>query len=1142
MTKAEGLSQFKTTKPSIKNQMDLLVLSLMERQKDALAEKYPGADVTQAISRVRSDILRFQEYGVNDTDLTFYNPDGSIDTVNQNLLDHLNLVRHEMRSSATVIADRAYNIDDPAVYDELSQAVTDMKAMGFTYEETVKMFNQDIKFSKSPTPHPTENLSIKGIKAYMKVMEAAESDPKHREEDLEAAITELLVSDDISPAEKFNILDEIDLSDLYAENHNIGVNNLERFIEKTIEEEYGERPKISLDATLKSWDYDSDGKNNAEGFAFMAKATSTTMATLNLTIKAIENAQAEGLIQPIDADEIQKALENCIAIKQSLQPVYDRSREITLDLANLEPEARQEYYQRAYEGEYASLERQFSSIYDAVGTKNRGLDFYENIIITLRDAVNEQAPVTPREDNPLDDALRILRRNGIAMEKGQPRQNDYKHIGIIDNLIRYDKFRELGILSAEELDEIDAVKGYTTPEEKGGLTDQRKHEILNRIAEYVELNGNAREIQAMLYDANPLTFDDNGYPSQTRSLLDRFNLRHYYPHKFEDSINSDSQPGSDERLHFFFRVFGIQRGSSMSLHEDRGTLPRKPDLTVTFVNHSGRDRITRLQTYHETAQLPWHLDKSGGKDMHKSMTGPSDAQKIGGPAAQMEIFWIWGQGVQNAWKHQYYLEQMFGTGMASDRFGADGGTNADVAAQEMMEIVKENGPFDRSIPEHRRFMRAALAESFTQQGRHKRYAMSTSTQVADDLATRMTDKIHKRFELEGLVPVGTYIKPKPKFRDEHVEGFMHSLSSRWIDRFNKARDATVTDGVMYGEPSYVFNDFADKVTCPNIIGYSNHGARPAAKGGSAKQAMNVRAIENQQRHQISQLFAGSLYGAGKMMKEIGYAYRLENPDPNQVRLVEGDVQDFLNHEYWNFNIHVKTLAAAASVNNRYALAQVGWPDASFDELKAVGERVLFVDHPERGDEVLMVYNGPRQELTNAQLYTAKLWHDRLAYVSHMEAALTKKGDGPTLADDPETIMMAFKPKNNSPDIGVGVRTQLRWPEAVEIAQEHKVNLPQFNAQYAREAQWKADADGGLPKSEILDRQGGEAGLRQSRSAFRAGTLAHVSYWSGEKRIGIQPKPDESIDMLMTPKAWANSAMDPTPDAGLMRFLGQDRRL
>lgn len=1142
MTKAEGLSQFQSNKSLIKNQMDLLVLGLMERQRDALASKYPGADVDAAIERVRSDIEAFHQYGKNDVDLTFYNPDGSIDTVNQGLLDHLNLIRHEMRSSATVIADRTYNVDDPEVYDELRQAIKDMKTMGFTYEETVKMFNQDIKFSKSPTPHPTENLSINGIKAYMKVMEAAETSREVRQEKMEAAISAMLLSNDVSPSEKFNILDEIDLSDLYAENHNQGVNNLERFIEDTIEDEYGERPKISLDATLKSWDYDSDGKNNAEGFAFMAKTSSTTMAALNMTIRSIEEAQQDGLVPIDNVDEVEKALENCKALKGALEPVYARSREITLELAKLEPDARQDYYKRVYENEYTSLERQFASIYDAVGTKNRGLDFYQDTISTLRDAVEGQAAVTPREENPLDDALRIFRRNGVALEKGQPRQNDFKHIGIIHNLINYKEFRDLGVLSPEALAEIDAVKGYATPEEKGGLSEHRKHEILNDIAEYVELNGNARDIQKMLYDANPLEFDDNGYPAQTRSLLDRFNLRHYYPHKYEDSINSDAQPGSDERLHFFFRVFGIKRGSSMSLHEDRGTLPRKPDLTVTFVNHSGRDRITRLQSYHETAELPWHLDKSGGKDMHKSMTGPSDAQKIGGPAAQMEIFWIWGQGVQNAWKHKYYLEQMFGTGMASDRFGADGGTNSDVAAQEMMEIVKEHGPFDRSIQEHRRFMRAALAESFTQQGRHKRYAMSTPAQITDDLTARMTDKIHKRFELEGLVPVGTYIAPKPKFRNDRVEGYMRDLSSAWIDRFNKAREATVSDGVMYGDPDYVFNDFADKVTCPNIMGYSNHGARPAAKGGSAKQAMNVRAIENQQRHQISQLFAGSLYGAGKMMKEIGYSYRLENPDPNQVKLTDADIEDFMSHEYWNFNIHVKAIAAAGSVNNGYALDQIGWPDATFDELKAVGERVLFVDHPERGDEVLMVYSGPRQELTNAQLYAAKLWHDRLAYVSHMEAALTKKGEGPTLADDPETIMQAFRPENNSPEVGVGVKTQLRWHDAMEIAGEHMVNLPQFNAQYAREAQWKKDQQSGLPKAEILERQGGEDGLRQSRSAFRAGTLAHVSYWSGEKRIGIQPKPDERIERLMTPKAWADATIEPAEEAGLKRSLGNEHRL
>ena len=107
---------------------------------------------------------------------------------------------------------------------------------------------------------------------------------------------------------------------------------------------------------------------------------------------------------------------------------------------------------------------------------------------------------------------------------------------------------------------------------------------------------------------------------------------------------------------------------------------------------------------------------------------------------------------------------------------------------------------------------------------------------------------------------------------------------------------------------------------------------------------------------------------------------------------------------------------------------------------------------------------------------------------------------------------------------------------MQIAKEHLVNLPQFEAQYARESQWAADKAKRMNKGEVLDRQGGEAGLRRSRAAFRAGTLPHVPYWSGQKRIGIELKPDASIEMLMTPKAKADSPMIEDPDAGLRRAL------
>jgi len=1068
-----------------------------EKAMDVLKRQQPEVNWDEIVTLLRNEHRIIEDGGPEAFQAHFKTPSGDIDSVKLAAYERLALVKNTVRSYAPVLLERAYNSDTNADINLLRENVREMRVLGYSYKDVVKFFDQDAKISKSPTPHPTEGLSIDGIKLACGLVESAEKSIGDRENAIKEAILSMICSENFGTKKKFSIMDEAELSDFYARNHNKGVSELERQIEDAIEQEFGQRLALTLDAALRSWDYDSDGKNNADGFAFMAKLSKTTLGALDQIIEAIDAAKSSAPQDLIDLRD------DCVKVRDAFLPIYNQAAEITQKLAEIEnPKERETYYRKAYEG-YNDLEARFGRAYSDVSS-NRGFDFYKRALDVLHDSVDALGGPSAPAAQPLDDALRLIARTGFAFEKGQPRQNDFEHIGIINNLFNSPSLRQRGIFRTDELEQIDAAGGFKN------LPEDQQKQFLRVLLSHIAENNNRKEILADMVAANPLEFDPdgNGYPLQTRTLLDRLALEKLYQLKFDQNIISDSQPGSDERMHFLFQVFGMQKGTSMSLHEDRGTLPRRAQLLEAFSQSAGNQVITRNRNFFGMILNGTPLDRTSGKDTLQIIHPASDAERGGGFGTRMETARAWRQIADLSQKARITIAQMIGGGMSLNRFGAKPMMLCNTIAEELKDIKTE--PFDRRIQQDRHVMRSATALSFTQQGRHKRYDMATASQVACDVARKLSRMIAIRFDLEGLVADNTFIAKKPSFESDAIQSRMDRLWENAIMRYNDMRFAEGSDGKI------ILNKLAEFVTTPQTISYKNNGARPAAKSGSAKDMTGVRAIENDARFYISQLFAGGFLSAGQMMRDMA-------DDLKEAKITFESVANWIDHPEWDFSVHTKCLIDAGRFDPTYALAQLNWRDATFDTLKEVGEQVRFVK-PAGEENYQMVYAGKHQGLSDEQVYFAKIWYDRLLYVSHMEVALNDADEELNLGSNVENIIAAFRPADNSPKFGLGEKVKAKWPNVETILNEHEKNLPQYAIQHMREAQFEEDIKAGKSKKDALERQGGEAALRQSGATYRAGTAPHWPLWSGAHVYGNVPRPpDFKIETVMTQKARADYA-------------------
>lgn len=925
---AEQLNDIFIERKALQATLEEAVFDVIQQKRNAIQAQHPDIQWNDTTWE------KFLEFSATNGDIDseefaqfFTDESGVPDMAKIDTLSHMRDIVLTARTYSPIVLERMYETDHNESLDELNKAIHEMKALGYSFDEAVDVI-KSIKLGKAGTVHPTEHHNELGIRLDRALVAVGELPTEERMSAFKKTIAEM-VDNPIGATRKNTIMDEIDGSNFTARIHNKGCSDLERYIGDFFEQAYGRRPEVKMDIGMKSWDYDSDGKNNAEGWAMMVKMATTTMGSFDDILAAIDTV-------PFDVDQkaVAEVRKNIQDAKDRLQPLYDRSREITEQLAGLEPKQRAEFYEAHYE-EFKQKAEEFSHIYDGSDAKGRGRDTYTRVLHRL-DVLRKKLSKTTHEQSYLavDSAFRDARRNGFALEKGQTRQNDIIHARIIDNFFASDFMREQDILSEDQKEQISNKGGISK------LSTEDQYTIYQQVIAFADKNGNREALLQALFDANPLGFEKggNGYPKQERTLLDRFALRALYPLKFDQAIISDASEAAVPHQKFLADLFKMKDMRHMPLFEDRMNLSRIGDLSEIFHRHGGQDGVT---TRHKKSQknriYKWYNSIRDIYDL-PLMVPCSDSTRGAGSGALMETTHEIRKVVRNAYKISQELSAksgkeigqafaiMIGGGLSMGRFGADVGYMRRVIEQEIKEIAKECGrPFDRNNRADSAFMRMAGAILYTEQGRAKRMFTATPSQVTDDYAGRITEIIRGRFDLEGLVPDNTFIEPKFKYTNPAMEEIAVQAWKIAIDAYVKQRFLPSKEGGL------ILDNLAKHVTCAAIVDKLNDGARPGAKKTGDRKMTGVRAIENDERNNASELFTSG-YGMGAVMEFL------------QAKLDEGiiykdDIAEMFRQPEWDFLMFTKEIANAKRIDYDYAFKKLDALDFEAVEEKAYVEEL-----------------------------------------------------------------------------------------------------------------------------------------------------------------------------------------------------------
>lgn len=1100
------------------HKLEQQVLDIAQSLIPTLSEQEPDIDWSEIIDLHREALEKGADYlpNIRDEDNRLGRKAAAF--------ERINLIKKMARSYAPILFEREHDVDTGATENALMEMAQELHDKGASYEDFTNFSEHFFKDGRAPTWHPTEGLSPEGIELAFAITAAAETPAHERQGAYNDAFSALIKSQNVAAQSKWDILTEFDVSNIYAFIHNEGAAKVERILEDAGEKLWNVRKHMTTDTALNSWDWDSDGKNNAEVFAAMAKECTTNMGALDQLLESLETLKQTHPEMLGESSDLFKLETQIRTVKRDAMPVYERTREITRDLAQrADIKEREAYYRDVYKNEFEPLKNAYKNRYHKVDPEKQGFNFWNDMVSTLTPISETLRQNKSDAYIPFDNAVKTIRRSGLALEKIQPRENDFVRKDALDNLFNSEKFRARGILTAEELSEIDSAGGISVDENKGGLSSGKKHEFFQKVIKHAQENGNRADIIEDLYDANPLSFDGkkNGYPDQERMLAHRMELRQMFQFKFTHGINSDAQPDAELRTHFYFNLFNVQNGQTMNLNEDMETLLNQHRLTRTFLKTAASSVKKKISNFFSKAIQGTVFDKISLKSIVALMRAASDAQRGAGLDTQYQTLKSYVKHAFVLWMEKMFGPFQLGGGMALGRFGADEMIAVIKIAQFFKEkLLERNKPIDMDDPREVQMMCSALQILYTSQGRDRRYKESTPGQVAAGIAKKMVHASKTMLDLQGKLDK-PYIKPLAKFRNDKVESFFDDIMNKSINRYNDVRFAHSVKHYDNDNAEPIFNTLADITTMPNTIAYVNNASRPAAKGSSAPRLVNVRAIEDQKRHKRSGMQTNDRFGTGAVFVDIHNGLR-------DGTIIMDDVQDWLENEDLEFSRHMKATIGAGITDPTYALKKLGWENATFDQLREIGKNVRFMtESAKEGKEPkeVMVYEGPyKDQLTDEQIYFANDWYDWLKQNAMMEAALMKEGEFPTLQQDIDTIIDAFKPSDNSPALKIGKRSMSRWLVVKEVIEEYKRNGASLEILRMRDEQLTQDMVAGYTKEEAMEFQGGEAVFRQSASSHDMGTLAHYPFHMGNVKMGVNynqtisyaPGVDNTLDFDANP--------------------------
>ena len=247
---------------------------------DLFIEQLVAAGFEEAEAQVvlgKSEVMSTSPADAQDFQQHFKTDSGDVDIAKVDAFMHIQGTKMTVDSYMPVIERAADNVDNNVDLDNLRNSIELFHLAGYSGQQIADTLNDLVKVAKSFTPHPTEGLSPNGIKLSRDLVQAAEQPTEDRLPALQDAAKAIATSDDFEASKKSNMRNETDYSGQCARIHNEAVNELDRRIEDMIFEFTGDHVDVNLNTGPRSWDYDADGKNNAEGLAMMMKMSSTTM-------------------------------------------------------------------------------------------------------------------------------------------------------------------------------------------------------------------------------------------------------------------------------------------------------------------------------------------------------------------------------------------------------------------------------------------------------------------------------------------------------------------------------------------------------------------------------------------------------------------------------------------------------------------------------------------------------------------------------------------------------------------------------------------------------------------------------------------------------------------------------------------------
>lgn len=1054
----------------------------------------------------------------------FRDENGDVDVAKVNAMAHIQNVRMTADSMEPVLEQRAESTDLNIDGEALKDVIELMHAQGKSAEQIKNRIERYVKIAKASTPHPTEHLSPEGIDLNRGLAAAAEEDKEQRPEAIKNKLGEMAESDNFAAAQKADIVDEADNSNAVARIHNKGANELDRELEAMIYEVTGEHVDVDTNTGPKSWDYDADGKPNADGFAMMMKISTTSMGAFEDTVQNLDAALQSKRLDQRTRFELQNLKENIEEIMERLKPVYERSRQITRELAaEGDADKRWEMYEKFHKEEFEKLFSQLEGLYDGVDPDKRGLDFYRDTLESLDNKRKHLIEVAPEAAMALDSSCRDLKRNGFALEKGQTRHNDLVYKEMLDKFFASEEFDALGILNEEDKALI-AQKGTFSK-----MKHEDEYAIMQKVLAYADENGNREEITAILEKVNPLQKGKNGYPDQTASYTDRMRLRGLFPYKFEEGVISDSGAFGSPRQKFIADLYGIENMKHMSLYEDRPNLSRQGKLTSgTYKPFGGEENLVKRRDKFEFDRRD--VEQRMIKALHM-MRPASDAERAGGSFTRLEAIKQYREAVRDAYnlEPKIPIEVMIGGGQSLNRFGADVDMVRRILAQELKEIFMEKKEKGEPLEGYDHdMMIMASSVLYTEQGRTKRILSATPGQVRDGLMKKTTNILKDLMDLKGEVEDYTFIDQRKKFSPQ-MERVQENIWKRGIEDYAALNQTYKKD--EHGKPTeeLVLDGYAAEAGPMEMVGKQNFGSRPAsgkASGDKQDVVSGFRAIGKDQTLYSMQSFHAGFYGAGTAMANFHHALN-EGDEIKQITL--NDIKDLMQDDDWDEAIFSRNLIDAARFNATHLAKELfGEEEAKewdHDRLMALGKLVQPINagKNEKGEDMFILACKSSENVTQEQMYFAKIYYDRARFLAFTEASLAPNNAKVTMKSSEQKILDSIKPESGL-EITLGKRTQERWPTIMEkTISDHKLNAPLFslNNMVDKDIRYRKERiaqkmEGAEPEEiakamkENIDQHYGngdasmaEKVLRGIASALRAGTLPHKDKWMGKDSIGLK---------------------------------------